>query len=416
MGRLTSIVAARIIKPGLTPDGGGLYLSVRQASEGGFNRSWVVRYTGADGKRREAGLGRFPDVTLASARQRAAEIRSSAAAGKDPLMERDITRAAARAEAARLTSFKDCAEAYVSAHEATWQNAKHAWQWTNTLRRHAYPILGELPVSAVDSALVLKVLDPIWSKTPETANRLRGRIELVLSWAKARGLRDGDNPAAWRGNLQHALPSPTKIRPRGHHAAMAIAETPRFYKELDAIEQTSARALAFAILTAARTSEVLGAKWQEFDLSARVWTVPAGRMKGRREHRVPLNHEALRVLGRARAPRADDLVFEGARLGKPLSNMAMLMLLRRMGHSELTAHGFRSTFRDWCAEHTNWPREVAEAALAHVVADKVEAAYRRGDLFEKRAQLMDQWGRFVTSSLVKLPADNQAQVRVNKKR
>jgi integrase len=410
MGKLTSIVAGKVTKAGLTPDGGGLYLSVRPSTDGGYNRSWVVRYAGADGKRREAGLGRFPDVSLATARERAAEIRSLAASGKDPLVEREIARAAAKIEAARLTTFKDCAEAYVRAHEETWSNAKHAWQWTNTLRKHAYPVLGDLPVNAVDSALVLKVLDPIWSKTPETANRLRGRIELVLSWAKARGLREGDNPAAWRGNLQHALPAPGKVRPRGHHAALPIAKMPGFYKDLDAIHQMSARALAFTILTAARTSEVLGAKWEEFDLAARVWTVPAGRMKGKREHRVPLSEEALRVLGRTRAPRAGDFVFEGVRFGRPLSNMSMLMLLRRMGHAELTAHGFRSTFRDWCAEHTNWPREVAEAALAHIVADKVEAAYRRGDLLEKRAQMMNQWGDFVTASL-KLSATQEEQAR-----
>jgi integrase len=393
---------AKIAEAGRYADGGGLYLIVRPARSGGFARSWLVRYRGLEGKWREAGLGGYPQVSLAAARQRASEVRAQAASGQDAIAAKKAVKPLAAemsdpetgANPSAAPSFKACAEAYVAAHEPTWTNAKHAWQWTNTLRKVVYPVIGDLPVSAIDRQAILRVLDPIWRKTPETANRIRGRIELVLNWAKARGLRDGDNPAVWRGNLQFALPAPNKLRAKQSHSALPVAELPAFVATIAEIDQMSAQALLFTILTAARTSEVLLAKWDEFDLSLRVWTVPAERMKARRAHRVPLSDEAIEVLASASAVRAGDYVFPGARYRRPLSNMALLMLLRRFGRSDLTTHGFRSTFRDWCAESTNFPREVAEAALAHVVGDKVEAAYLRTEFLEKRRALMSAWGAF----------------------
>ena len=281
---------------------------------------------------------------------------------------------------------------YIASHSAGWRNAKHAAQWGTTLATYAYPVFGSLPVAAVDTGLVMKALEPIWSTKPETAGRVRGRNESVLDWAKVRGYRDGENPARWKGHLIQLLPSLTKVTKVKHHAAMPYAELPAFLIALRARPAMAARALEFAILTAARTGEVLGARWQEMDLEARIWMVPAERMKAGREHRVPLSDAAVAIL--KAIYRTGDLVF-------PLSNMALLMLLRRMGHGELTAHGFRSTFRDWASETTNHPRDVVEMALAHAIADKTEAAYRRGDLFEKRRRLMVEWEAYCGAA----PAD-----------
>jgi integrase len=280
----------------------------------------------------------------------------------------------------------------MAAHEAGWRNPKHRWQWSASLASYVYPHFGDLLVQAVDVGLVMRAVGPIWNTKSETASRVRGRIESVLDWATARGYRQGDNPARWRGHLENLLPKRSKVARVEHHAALPYPEIAGFMAGLRQQEGVAARALEFLILTAARTSEVIGAKWGEFNLAERLWTVPGERMKSGKEHRVPLSDAALAILGAPGEPA--QCVFPGGKAGSALSNMALLMTLRRMGHADLTAHGFRSTFRDWAAERTNFPAEVAEMALAHTVGDKVEAAYRRGDLFQKRRQIMQAWARF----------------------
>ena len=389
-------------------DGGGLVL---QISKWG-TKSWAFRYRREVGGRvrdRHMGLGPVHALSLADARERARECRGLLLRGRDPIEERKAQRQAQLLEAARALTFKACAEQYVAAHEAAWRNAKHRAQWSSTLAAYAYPVIGELAVPSIDTALVLKCLEPIWKKKPETAKRLRGRIESILSWAAARGSRAGDNPARWKGHLDKLLAAPGKMRAVKHHPAMPYAELPQFMSKLRASDDATARALELTILTALRTSEVIGAAPAEVDLAAKVWTVPAVRMKQRREHRVPLSKRALEILGAL--PREGEFVFLGRREGKPLSNMAMLKLLERMKRDEATVHGFRSTFRDWAAETTGYPNHVVEMALAHAVGDKVEAAYRRGDLFEKRRRLMDEWGRYC-SRLVSM-AGNVLELRTS---
>jgi integrase len=320
---------------------------------------------------------------------------------KDPLASKAAQRQALRVSVAKGRTFRECALEFIEKNRASWRNAKHAAQWTATLATYVYPTLGELPVSAIDARLVVQVLDPIRAEKPETAGRVRGRIEAVLDAATVRGFRQGPNPAQWKGNLAHILPARAKIRKVEHHAALPIDNMPEFLAALRGREGMAARALEFAILPAARTGEVLGARWVEIDLGARIWVVPAGHMKVGREHRVPLGDAALAVLDRVRPlalmtdgkPDSAAPVFPGLRRALPLSNMVMLMLLRRMKRGDLTAHGFRSTFSDWAAERTAYPREVVEMALAHAIKSRVEAAYRRGDLFEKRRQLMGAWAR-----------------------
>jgi integrase len=292
-------------------------------------------------------------------------------------------------------TFDQCAKAYITAHRAGWRNVKHAAQWTSTLATYASPVFGTLPVQAVDVSLVTRALEAIWSTKPETASRLRGRIEAVLDWAKVRGYRNGENPARWRGHLDHFLPARTKVRKVKHHAALPYGEIGTFMQALRERDALAARALEFAILTAARTSEVINARWDEIDLQSKVWTVPAERMKAGREHRVPLSAPAVDVLKRMREVRQNDHIFPGERQAS-LSNMALLMLLRRMDQADLTAHGFRSTFRTWAAECTRYPREIAEAALAHIIGDATEQAYQRGDVVEKRRKLMDAWATYCT--------------------
>lgn len=393
IGRLTAVQLGRL-PAGMHGDGGGLYLRVGASGA----RSWAYRFM-LGGQAREMGLGPLHTVGLAEARKRAAECRLRRLDGADPIAARAAERLRLRAEAAKAISFRECAAAYIAANRAGWRNAKHAAQWDATLAAYAYPAFGGLAVAAVDTGLVLKALEPIWQAKPETASRVRGRIEAILDWASARDYRAGDNPARWKGHLQNLLPKPAKVRRVEHHAALPYDEIAAFFAELRGEAGSAARALEFAILTAARTGEVLGATWSEISLADRLWTIPAARMKGDREHRVPLSATALSVLnciiGYDMIGKGDSsCVFPGGVAGKPLSNMALLLLLRRMGRGDLTAHGFRSTFRDWAAERTNFPREVAEMALAHAIGDKVEAAYRRGDLFDKRRQLMDAWARF----------------------
>jgi integrase len=406
VGRLKPVELPRVAKRrGMHCDGGGLYLCVVPPN----GCSWVYRFMLA-GRARTMGIGPYPEITLAEARALAVEARRVKILGKDPIAERDAARTAQRLEDAKAMTFDQCRDAFIKAHSAGWRNVKHASQWTNTLTSYVTPIFGGLPVQAVDVALVTKALDPIWTTKPETAGRVRGRIESILDWATARGFRTGENPARWKGHLDKLYPARSKVKAkkreqqgRGeHHAALPYLALPDFMTALRERLGTSARALEFTILTAARTGETLGALWPEFDLAARVWIVPAARMKGGREHRVPLSDAAVAMLKRMDNAEKSAHVFSSDR-GAALSNMAMDMLLRRMGRKDATVHGFRSTFRDWAAECTSFPREVAEAALAHIVGDKVEAAYRRGDLFEKRRELMEAWAKFCASGAAKQP-------------
>lgn len=395
--RLTALGVDRISKPGLHADGTGLYLRVTPDK----TKNWVYRYM-LNGKPRWMGLGPLHTISLADARIRAAECRKRRYDGIDPIDTRRADKLKKKLEAARAITFKQCVERYIAAHKAGWHNAKHAAQWTNTLATYVEPEIGKLPVQEIDTALVTKVLEPIWATKPETASRVRQRIEAVLDWATVRQYRSGANPARWRGHLETLLPSRSKVRRVEHHAALPYGELGEFMRALRAQEGIAARALEFAILTAARTGEVLGARWNEIDAYSKLWTVPAERMKAKKEHRVPFGARAIEIMEAMRklagsSPAADAFVFPGAARGKPLSNMAFLMLLRRMRRSDLTAHGFRSTFRDWAAERTNYASEVAEMALAHTVADKVEAAYRRGDLFERRRRLMDDWATYCST-------------------
>jgi integrase len=376
-------------KPGIYGDGGGLYLKVTPTG----TKSWVFRYW-TNGRRHALGLGPCHTITLAEAREKAREQRRLRLDGHDPAATKRAKAAERRVETAKAMTFRQCAEAYINTHEAGWRNAKHAAQWTATLTTYAYPMFGSLPVAAVDVGLVMKAIEPIWSTKPETASRVRGRIESILDWATVRGHRQGENPARWRGHLESLLPRKTKVRSVEHHAALPYADIAAFLIELREQEGVAARALEFAILAAARTGEVLGARWDEVDMNNRLWTVPGARMKAGKEHRVPLSDAALAILEKMSEQRTGDYVFPGAAAGRSLSNMALLMTLRRMKRADLTAHGFRSTFSDWCAERTAYPAEVREMALAHAVGDKVEAAYRRGDLFEKRRKVMDDWAQF----------------------
>ena len=393
IGKLTALKVEKAKQPGMYADGGGLYLRVTDDG----TKNWVYRYM-LNGRPRWMGMGPLHTIGLAEARNRAAECRRQRHDGVDPIEARRAGRQQVLLEAAKVVTFRECAAKYIAAHRAGWRNAKHAAQWEATLGTYADPTIGALPVQAIDMALVLKVIEPIWTIKPETAGRVRGRLESILDWARVRGYREGENPARWRGHLDKALPARSKVRKVEHHAALAYAELPKFLEKLREQEGTAARALEFTILTAARTGETLGAKWSEIDLLEKVWKIPADRMKARKEHRVPLPPRALAILGQMQPLRrdgqADAFVFPGNKRGKPLSNMAFLMLMRRMDRDDLTAHGFRSTFRDWAAERTNFPAEVAEMALAHAVSDKTVAAYNRSDLFDRRRRLMAQWASF----------------------
>ena len=396
VSRLTAVKVNALKKKGLYPDGGGLYLQV----SGNGAKSWIFRYK-ASGRARDMGLGPLSAISLAAARDLAAVYRRQRLAGLDPIEVRKDQRAQQKLDAAKATTFDQASEAYIAAHSAGWRNSKHRSQWSNTLQTYASPVIGGLSVQRVDTDLVLKVLEPIWQSKTETASRVRGRIEAILDWAKARGMRTGENPARWRGHLQNLLPKRSKVQQVRHHPALPYAEIPDFLALVTQREDIASSALVFSVLTAARTGEVLGARWYEIDMKAAVWTVPASRMKGGREHRVPLSSEALAVLSKLARERINEFVFPGLKRGRPLSNMSLLMLLRNLKRSDITVHGFRSTFRDWAAERTNFPREIAEAALAHAVKDKVEAAYQRGDLLEKRRKLMSAWAQHCIPSHAK---------------
>jgi len=424
MNRLTALKVEKAKTPSMYADGGGLYLQVTKGAHG-INRSWIFRYT-LNGRTRETGLGPLHTVTLAEAREKARQARHLLLDGLDVIDAKHAARAQAKLEAAKSMTFQQCADAYIASHRAGWRNAMHAAQWETTLREYAGPLIGALPVAAVDTGLVLKVLQqPVeakrggpagefWQARAETASRLRGRIEAVLDWAKARGYRNGsENPARWKGHLDHLLPPRSKVRRVEHHAALPYAELPRFLIELRAREGIAARAMEYLVLTAARAGEVLGARWNEINLDDATWTVPATRMKAGKEHRVPLSDRAIAILQKMQPLRpADDasaFVFPG-RPGRGFSNTSLWEALQSMGRGNITAHGFRSTFRDWAAERTNFPSEVAEMALAHVVGSKVEAAYRRSDMFEKRRRLMQQWATFCAAPAQE-PQNNVAALR-----
>ena len=386
--KLTPLKVVRLKQAGRYGDGHGLWL---QVSEQG-SKAWLFRYM-RDGRARQMGLGALHTVSLQEARARARQARQVLLEGLDPIDVKHERRSRLRLEKARALTFKQCADDYLGAHAGAWKNAKHRAQWSATLDAYAHPLIGALPVAAIDTALILKILRPIWQEKPETASRLRGRIERILDWATVQEYRRGDNPARWRGHLDALLPAKTKVRAVKHHPALPFVDLPAFMAELRKRDSISARALEFTILTATRTGEAIGARWDEIDLKAKVWAVPAERMKAGRPHRVPLSDRAVAILDEL--PRDDsNFVFLGAKVGAPISNMAMLELLRGMNGNGYTVHGFRSAFSDWARERTGYPRDVIEMALAHAIKDKSEAAYRRGDALEKRRRLMAEWAHY----------------------
>jgi integrase len=380
--KLTARGVASQKKSGRHSDGGGLYLVV---DENGSKR-WVFLFRW-EGRQPEMGLGPLSAVPLARARELAAECRALLASGISPLEARKSERAAPAS-----TTFGTFATSFIELNEPGWRNAKHRQQWKNTLRDHAKPLRSKR-LDGITTEDVLAVLTPIWQVRPETASRLRGRIERILDAAKVSGLRSGENPARWRGHLQALLPKPKKLS-RGHHRALAYSEVPAFMARLRERPAIAARALEFLILTAARSGEVLNARWEEVDIETKLWRVPPSRMKGGREHRVPLSDRALAILEEVKQlGSGEHFIFPGQRPRRPLSGMALEMLLRRFGITEATPHGFRSSFRDWAGNETSAPREVAEAVLAHAIGDRTEQSYRRSDALAKRRKLMDAWAR-----------------------
>jgi integrase len=383
IGKLVAIQLNRL-PTGMHGDGGNLWLQVTETGA----RTWLFRFRHAD-KARAMGLGPLHTVNLAEARIKARACRQLLLDGLDPIETRNAKRMGERLTAAKTMSFQQCAEAYIASQRAGWRNAKHATEWPSSLATYVYPVIGALPVQTVDVTLVMKALEPIWTEKTVTASRVRGRIEAVLDWAKSRGYRSGENPARWKGHLENLLAKSSKVRHVKHHPALPYAELAAFMAALRERSGTTARALEFLILTASRTNEVIGATWSEIDADARLWTIPAARMKAQREHRVPLPEAALAILAGlepARVPAAGSRVFQ-------VDGRRVLELVNRLRHG-VTVHGFRSTFADWCTEQTNAPSEVREMALAHAVGSKVEAAYRRTDLFEKRRQLAEAWAHF----------------------
>ena len=388
---LTALEVNRLSASGMHTVGGvpGLYLRVMPPPSA--SRSWILRILIA-GARRDLGLGGYPQVSLAQARE-AARIKRQMVLRRRRSHPREArSRKRATGGDDEEDDLRRSADRYIAIQEPGWRNAKHAWQWRNSLDKYVIPKIGRLDVGDIGITQVLSVLEPIWHTTTETASRIRGRIELILAWADKRAERERLNPARWRGHLDTQLPRPSKVARPTHHKALSLAEMPLFITCLRDQDSMAARALEFAILTAARSGEVRHATWSELDLASKVWTIPAERMKGGREHRVPLSDAAIALLRSIPRVDGDDVIFQSPRCG-PLNDSALLGVCRRIG-ADCVPHGFRSTFRDWCAEHTNVSREVAEMALAHAIGNEVEAAYRRGDLFEKRRVLMDEWAAF----------------------
>src|SRR5215831_18911560 len=385
--RLSAFKVEKAKQPGLYCDGGGLYLRV---AEGG-SKQWIYRYVTA-GRARDMGIGPVHVVTLAEAREKARDASKLRLEGVDPIASKRARMAALKAAEAKAMTLGDCVKGFIKDNEASWTSRKHRQEWERSLIKYAFPLLGSLPVAAIDTPLVLRVLKPIWSTTPESASRVRGRIENVIGWATIHGYRSGDNPARWNGHLEHALPAVVK---GDHHAALPYAEVPAFMTKLR--EQTSvpAKCLEFLILTAVRLGEAQKATWSEIDLNNRVWVIPGARMKSGKEHRVPLSPIALAILKDIHEVRHSDYIFPGSRRGYAMGkNQPGKLMKKLMGDAEMTVHGFRSSFRDWAAERTNFLREVAEMALAHAIPDAVEAAYRRGDLFDKRKKLVAAWAEY----------------------
>jgi len=395
--RLSARGVATKSKAGYHADGNGLYLQVSKSGA----KSWVLRFRW-QGRTREMGLGPVATVSLADAREAAKKWRTVLAESQDPIRARAAERAALQRQRAGQLTFDQCAEKYIAAHAPAWRNDKHVAQWRTTLKAYASPVFGALPVQEVDTANVMRCLDRIWREKTETASRVRGRVEVILDWAKAHGYRTAENPARWRGHLDKLLPKRSRVAKVNHHPALPYVHAPAFLAALRERDAIAARALEFVILTATRVGEAVEAEWSEIDLEAVLWTIPAARMKaGRRgPHRVPLSDAALAVLERMKTVRQGDHLFPGWRTGRPLSQAAVLKTAKEigadLGHPEITVQGFRSTFRDWAAEQNNFPWDVAEGALAHVVADKVEAAYRRGDLLQRRAAMMKAWSDYLT--------------------
>ncbi len=380
-------------KPGTYGDGSGLYLQV--AANG--TKSWIYRYQ-INQRRRWLGLGGFPAVSLAKARKVRDKYRLMVKGGIDPLDVKKENAAKAdevqKQEAARAMTFERCAESYMDDKESEWKNRKHSQQWRNTLKTYAYPVIGDLPVEDVEIEHVLKILQPIWKDKTETATRVRNRVELVLDYASVRRYRQGENPARWKGRLDKILPKPSKVKEIKHHPALPYEEISDFMAQLRAREGLAAKALILTILTASRTSGTLNAEWSEFDLAKAQWVMSKERMKSSKEHRIPLSGAAMELLEDLRRESVSNFVFPGMRKGKPLSNMSMTNVLRRMDYGHVCVHGFRSTFRDWIAEKTNFPQRVAETAMAHQLKDRAEAAYQRGDLIQKRVELMEAWASY----------------------
>jgi integrase len=398
MGRPLNRLSVRRIKSlkrdGNYADGGGLYLTV---AKDGRNKSWLFRYA-SGGRERWMGLGPIETVTLAEAREAALQCRKLRQQGVDPIEQRNAQRAAAKVAAAKTLTFDQCVASYLATHRSKWRSVRHSQQWDRTLRDYASPIIGRLPVASVDTALVMKVLQqdvegkPFWQARPETASRVRGRIESILSWATVSEFRSGDNPARWTGHIKELLPSRRQLHATVHHAALPYREIGTFMAQVRSQEGVIARAFEFLVLTAARRAEVLGARWTEFDLDQRIWTRPAARMKGNAPHRVPLSGRALEIVREMWAFRQNEFVFPGQRDVLAPSNF--FKFLKALGRGDVTSHGFRSTFRDWAGEQTNFSREICEDALAHRVGNAVEEAYRRGDFLEKRRRLMEAWADF----------------------
>jgi len=401
--RLSAAKVAKLTKPGRYADGGNLWLQI--SANGG--KSWLLRYM-RGGKARHAGLGPLDIVSLAEARSRAHKARLLLLDGIDPIDEKNARLAAIKAEAASQVNFKQAAERYIGGYRDSWKNEKHAAQWPSSLERYAYPAFGALSVAKVETRHVLQAIEPIWSTKTETASRVRGRIELILDWATVRGMRKGENPARWRGHLDKILPQRSKVSKVKHHAAMPYSAVPAFMAQLRDMDFISARALELTILCATRTNETIAATWPEFDLTAKVWTIPAERMKAGKEHRIPLSARCVDILKAVPRIEGEKFVFPGARAGRPLSNMAMLELMRGTDDAaEFTVHGFRSSFRDWAGEQTSFAREIIETAMAHQLKDKAEAAYARGDLLLKRRKLMEAWSMY----LAKPTASNVTPIR-----
>lgn len=385
---LAALEVGRLKADGMHLVGGipGLYLQVT-----GPARSWILRMT-VGAKRRDMGLGSFPAVTLAAAREKAREAREQVAGGVDPIRARLEAQSRLKAKQITAVTFAGAAQSFLDAKSDEWKSAKHRQQWENSLENYAMPVIGQMLVADVKQEHVLAILEPIWKTKTETASRVRGRLEQVLDWATVRGLRAGENPAQWRGRLDHLLAKPSKIAKVEHFAALAGDQMHAFMVDLRGRHGNGARALELLVLTAVRSGEVRGAKWSEIDLDTAQWVIPAERMKAKVEHRVPLSKPALALLKRQPREEGTDLVFPGTQ-GKPLSDMTLTNIMRRMD-LDAVPHGFRSTFRDWVSESTSFPSDVAEMALAHTIANKTEAAYRRGDLFAKRALMMQAWAEF----------------------